>query len=127
MPTAISASGALLKNCFGFVERTVRPICRPGRNQRVVYNGHKRVHSLKFQSVFLPNGIMGNIYGPLGKTICTLGAFNSVFTIYPLEKGTISTDIYLNTPPPHPPPPHFRIKQPFLLCPQRKRIQDSFS
>ena len=33
--------------------------------QRVVYNGHKRVHRLKFQSVALPNGLIGNLYGPV--------------------------------------------------------------
>ena len=53
--------GAPLENCFGFIDGTVRPICRPGQNQRVVYNGHKRVHALKFQSVALPNCIIGNI------------------------------------------------------------------
>ncbi|CAH3150859.1 unnamed protein product, partial [Pocillopora meandrina] len=36
-----------LTNCFGFINCTVRPICRPGEKQRVVYNGHKRVHALK--------------------------------------------------------------------------------
>ena len=44
---------------------TVRGTCRPGANQRVVYNGHKRVHGLKFQSVALPNGLIGNLYGPV--------------------------------------------------------------
>ena len=43
--------------------------CRPGQNQRVTYNGHKRVHALKVQSVALPNGIIGNIYGPVGKKV----------------------------------------------------------
>ena len=61
----IHAKGAPLTNCFGFVDGTVRPICRPGTNQRVVYNGHKRVHALKFQSLALPNGLIGNMYGPL--------------------------------------------------------------
>ena len=37
---AIAAKGAALENCFGFVDGTVRPICRPGQHQRVVYNGH---------------------------------------------------------------------------------------
>ena len=64
---AISAKGAPMENCFGFVDGTVRPICRPKQNQRIVYIGHKRVHSLKFQSVALPNGIIGNLYGPVGK------------------------------------------------------------
>lgn len=39
-------------------------MCRPGVNQRVLYNRHKRVHSIKFQSVALPNG-HGHLYGPV--------------------------------------------------------------
>ena len=35
------------------------------RYERVVYNGHKRVHGLKFQSVALPNGLIGKLYGPV--------------------------------------------------------------
>ena len=66
---AIAAKGSPLTNCFGFIDGTVRPIARQGRSQRVVYNGHKRVHSLKFQSVALPNGMIGNLFGPMGKYI----------------------------------------------------------
>ena len=66
---AISTRGAALDNCFGFIDGTVRPICRPGEHQRVVYNGHKRVHALKFQCVALPNGLIGNLYGPVGKCL----------------------------------------------------------
>ncbi|XP_073228181.1 uncharacterized protein [Porites lutea] len=62
---AVSARGAPLQNCFGFVDGTVRPIARPGEHQRLVYNGHKRVHSLKFQSLALPNGLIANMYGPI--------------------------------------------------------------
>ena len=62
---AVSAKGSPLENCFGFIDGKFRPICRPRENQRVVYNGHKRVHALKFQSVTLPNGIIGNMYGPV--------------------------------------------------------------
>ena len=64
---AVSDKGAALRNCFGFVDGTVRPICRPGENQRMVYNGHKRVHALKFQAVALPNGLIGQLFGPVGK------------------------------------------------------------
>lgn len=39
----------------------------PGQHQKIVYNGHKWVHSLKFQSVALPNGFIGNMYEPVGK------------------------------------------------------------
>lgn len=62
---AVYDKGAALDNCIGFIDGTVRPICRPGELQRVVYNGHKRVHALKFQSFTLPNGMIANMYGPL--------------------------------------------------------------
>ena len=62
---AVHQSGAALDNCWGFIDGTVRPVCRPGVNQRVLYNGHKRVHSIKFQSVALPNGLVGHWYGPV--------------------------------------------------------------
>ena len=63
---AICRKGAALDNYLGFLDGTVRPISRPGERQRVVYNGHKRVHALKFQSLALPNGLIGNLYGPAG-------------------------------------------------------------
>lgn len=56
---AMYAKGATLNNCFGFINGTVRPIARPGR--------HKRVHALKVQSLTLPNGMIGNMFGPVGE------------------------------------------------------------
>ena len=47
------------------MDGTVRPIFRASMNQRAVYNGHKRVHSLKFQSVLAPNGMIANLFGPV--------------------------------------------------------------
>ena len=41
-----------------------RGIARPKYNQRVMYNGYKRVHSIKFQSVVTPNGLIANLAGP---------------------------------------------------------------
>ena len=58
-------SGSPLPQCFGFIDGTVRPICRPIHFQEVVYNGHKRVHALKYQAVSLPNGIIVHLSGPL--------------------------------------------------------------
>ena len=68
---AISARGAALDNCFGFNDGTVRPICKPAIHQRVVYNGHKRIHALNFQAVALPNGMIASLYGPVGKALIT--------------------------------------------------------
>ena len=62
---AVCDAGAPLNNCWGFVDGTVRPICRPSELQRVVYNGHKRVHALKFQSIAAPNSLVANLFGPI--------------------------------------------------------------
>ena len=64
---AIEGKGAALHNCFGFVDGTVRPISKPGEQQRIVYNGHKRVHALKFQSVDTVNELIANLFGLVGK------------------------------------------------------------
>ena len=64
---AVHSKSHALENCWGFIDGTVRPICRPGENQKVVYNGHKRVHALKYQSVVAANGLVANLYGPVGK------------------------------------------------------------
>ena len=63
---AIRRKGGALPNCFGFIDGTVRPICRPQENQGIVYNGHKRVHALKYQCVALPCGMISNMYRPVG-------------------------------------------------------------
>ena len=61
----IEQAGAALDNCWGFVDGTVRPVCRPSENQRAIYNGHKGAHSNKFQALALPNGLVGNLFGPI--------------------------------------------------------------
>ena len=55
---------ALLRNCFEFSDGTVCKIAGPKGYQQTVYNGHKRVHGIKFQSVVLPNGLIANLNGP---------------------------------------------------------------
>jgi len=59
---AVHEKGAALNNGWGFIDGTVHPICRPNEHQRIVYNGHKRVHALKFQSIVTPNGLIANLY-----------------------------------------------------------------
>ena len=46
---AIHSAGSPLDNCWGFIDGTLRPCCRPIRNQRILFSGHKRTHGLKFQ------------------------------------------------------------------------------
>ncbi|XP_037044424.1 uncharacterized protein LOC119080269 [Bradysia coprophila] len=61
--SSIAAMGSPYKRCFGFIDGTVRAVCRPIDDQREFYNGHKRVHSIKYQSIMLPNGIIFNMFG----------------------------------------------------------------
>ena len=61
----IHRKGGALQNCWGFVDGTIRPVSRPGRKQRVLYNEYKKVHSIKFKSVVAPNGLVANLYGPV--------------------------------------------------------------
>ena len=34
-------------------------------SNEILYNGHKKVHAIKFQSVVAPNGLVANLYGPV--------------------------------------------------------------
>jgi len=62
---SIHQKGAPLTNCWAFIDGTVRPIARPVWLQKVVFNGHKRVHALKFQSLVTPDGLIAHIYSPI--------------------------------------------------------------
>ena len=57
----------------------------------MLYNGHKKIHALKFQSVVIPNGIIANMYGPIeGKRHdCALLRLSNLLT--KLEQYAIST------------------------------------
>ena len=57
--------GQLLLRCFGFIDASLMRCCRPIVFQEAVYNGHKRGHGLKFQSVLLPDGLIGHLFGPV--------------------------------------------------------------
>ncbi|QRV83921.1 DDE superfamily endonuclease [Ceratobasidium sp. AG-Ba] len=57
--------GAALKTVWGFVDGTLRRTARPVRNQRILYNGWKRIHALKFHSVCTPDGIHSHVFGPV--------------------------------------------------------------
>jgi hypothetical protein len=53
-----------IDTCIGFIDGTVRSICRPTIDQDVVYNGHRRTHALKYQAFVAPNGLIIDLYGP---------------------------------------------------------------
>jgi hypothetical protein len=54
----------VMENIWGFIDGTVRPCCRPVRFQKTVYNGHKKVHAIKFQSIVAWDGMIAHMNGP---------------------------------------------------------------
>lgn len=60
---AINNKGGALQNCWGFIDGTARPICRPSFQQEEYYSGHKRHHCIKYQSVLCPDGIITSLKG----------------------------------------------------------------
>ncbi|KAJ7087370.1 hypothetical protein B0H15DRAFT_736152, partial [Mycena belliarum] len=50
---AIHAYGAPLNSVWGFLDCTIQQMCRPRYWQRAAYNGHKKIHALKFQAIML--------------------------------------------------------------------------
>ncbi|CAN7989999.1 unnamed protein product [Ixodes pacificus] len=62
--TVIYDKGAPLDKCWGFIDGTARPICRPSKDQRPYFSGHKRVHALKYQAVMCANGMICQLDGP---------------------------------------------------------------
>ncbi|KAJ6455572.1 hypothetical protein C8R47DRAFT_943706, partial [Mycena vitilis] len=50
---AIHAAGSPLRYIWGFIDCTIRCMCRPTWWQRQAFNGHKKVHANKFQAVKL--------------------------------------------------------------------------
>jgi hypothetical protein len=47
------------------IDGTLRKNARPVHNQRVLFNGWKRIHCLKYHAILAPDGIVIHIYGPV--------------------------------------------------------------
>lgn len=64
---SIHSKCEVLDHCIGFLDGTVIGIARPGSNieQNAAYNGHKRKHALKFQTMTTPDGLILHAFGPL--------------------------------------------------------------
>ncbi len=64
MANIVQNKGAAVDNVWAFLDGTYILICRPSRDQRSVFGGHKHCHSLKFQHLMLPCGIVCHEAGP---------------------------------------------------------------
>lgn len=62
---AVQRKGCPLDNVAAFIDGTLRRVSRPVRNQRLLYNGWKRVHCIKFHSLVAPDGLHIHVFGPV--------------------------------------------------------------
>ena len=60
----ISEHGGPLEHCVGFIDCTIRGICRPSQWQQIAYNGHKKYHALKYSAIKFPDGLIYHLFGP---------------------------------------------------------------
>jgi nuclease HARBI1 len=56
--------GSPLQSVIGFIDGTLRQICRPIWFQNLFYNGKDGVHGLKYLGLSCPDGIMYLLFGP---------------------------------------------------------------
>ena len=109
---AITQKGSSLTNCFGFIDCTVHPICRPGEKQQVVYNDHKQIHALKFQAVAIPNGLKANLYSSVEGRCHDAGKLKDSGLLHTLERQAFSPRgdvLCLYGDPAYPLRPHLMI------------------
>lgn len=52
------------RSVWGFIDGTLRPMCRPIRNQQVFYTGYKKLHGFKYQGIITPDGLILSCMGP---------------------------------------------------------------
>ena len=52
-------------NVWAFIDGTLRQMCRPIRDQRYFYTGHKRHHGLQYQAITTLDGLVCHLLGPV--------------------------------------------------------------
>ena len=62
---AVTNKGCPMNNIWGFLDGTQGRLCRPQQGQESIFNGHKRIHSLKYQGLMVPNGLVAHFFGPI--------------------------------------------------------------
>ena len=60
---AIEETGGV-KGVWGFIDGTLRPVCRPTEDQRTWYSGYKKKHAFKYQGIMTPDGLISHLGGP---------------------------------------------------------------
>ena len=60
-----SEKGCPMDNIWAFLDGTQGRMYHPQTGQESVFNGHKWIHSLKYQALMVPNGLIAHFFGPI--------------------------------------------------------------
>lgn len=61
----IHAAGAPTREVTSWLDCKIQLICKPGTDQREVYNGYYGGHALKYQGLGAPDGLAISVFGPV--------------------------------------------------------------
>lgn len=64
MAEAVTANGGTVNNCWAFIDGTHVHVMWPSKYQKHLYSGYKKYHSLKYQAVVTPDGMIVHLAGP---------------------------------------------------------------
>src|SRR6266481_6894358 len=59
-----NAHGVPTHTVVGFLDCTICKTCHPSFFKTLAYTGYKKFHSMKFQAVAVPNGMIAHLDGP---------------------------------------------------------------
>jgi hypothetical protein len=62
---AFVAKGCPVPRIVAIIDGTLKKVARPGHNQRILFNGWKRIHCLKYHLLVTPDGIIIHAFGPV--------------------------------------------------------------
>ncbi|KAF8572848.1 hypothetical protein K439DRAFT_1253412, partial [Ramaria rubella] len=96
---ALHAFRAPCKTIFGFIDCTIRPTCRPGEFQELIYMGYKKCHGMKYQGVVVPNGLIGHLSGPFRAPQNDMGVLAESNLLEYLESHAIQPGSTQRDPP----------------------------
>ena len=102
--------------------------------QHIVYNGHKRLYALKFQSLALPNGLIGNLFGPVEGRRHDAGMLKDSGLLNILERvayGPAGNVLCLYGDPAYPLRPHlmalYSVREVVMFTPNMQAFTEAMS
>jgi hypothetical protein len=67
---------AVITDVWGFIDGTLRYMCRPCELQEAAYSGHKHTHGQKYQAITAPDGLIVSLKGPYAAAAPDITMYN---------------------------------------------------